>query len=150
MSSIAPSNPDTSAEEPGFEAELPAPEGARKFTVNIRQSGIYVAFVLIVGFFAILTHGKLLEPQDISNIIVQNSYILVLVIGMIVIIIAGHIDLSAGSVVAVTGAFAAVLMINHHWSWPLAFVVTLIVGGIIGAWQGYWVAYFGIPAFIVT
>lgn len=150
MSSIAPSSPDTSAEEPGLEADLPVPQGARKFTVNIRQSGIYVAFVLIVGFFAILTHGTLLQPQNISNIIVQNSYILVLAIGMILIIIAGHIDLSAGSVVAVTGAFAGVLMINHHVSWPLAFVLTLIVGGIIGAWQGYWVAYFGIPAFIVT
>ncbi|TDT97419.1 putative multiple sugar transport system permease protein [Streptomyces sp. 846.5] len=121
-----------------------------RLPVNLRQSGIYVAFALIVALFAVLTHGQLLQPENISNIIVQNSYILILAIGMILIIIAGHIDLSAGSVVAVTGALSAVLMVNHHVPWPLALVITLIVGGLIGAWQGYWVAYFGIPAFIVT
>jgi putative multiple sugar transport system permease protein len=69
---------------------------------------------------------------------------------MILIIIAGHIDLSAGSVVAVTGAIAAVLMVNQGMPWPLALLVTLLSGALIGAWQGFWVAYFGIPAFIVT
>lgn len=121
-----------------------------RLPVNLRQSGIYVAFALIVLLFAILTHGQLLQPGNISNIIVQNSYILILAIGMILVIIAGHIDLSAGSVVAVTGALSAVLMVNHHMAWPLALVITLIVGGLVGAWQGYWIAYFGIPAFIVT
>jgi putative multiple sugar transport system permease protein len=69
---------------------------------------------------------------------------------MILIIIAGHIDLSAGSVVAVTGAISAVLMVNDHVPWPLALLITLAIGALIGAWQGFWVAYFGIPAFIVT
>src|SRR5690606_15620644 len=91
-----------------------------------------------------------LTPQNISNIIVQNSYILILAIGMILVIIAGHIDLSVGSVVAVTGAIAAVLMVNMGWPWPLALLATLVAGALIGAWQGYWIAYFGIPAFIVT
>ena len=117
---------------------------------NLRESGIYIAFALIVVLFAILTDGTLLEPQNLSNIIVQNSYILILAIGMILIIIAGHIDLSAGSVVAATGAIAAVLMVNQHMPWPLAVLITLVVGAAIGCWQGYWVAYFGIPAFIVT
>jgi putative multiple sugar transport system permease protein len=130
----------------------PAPDrtvGGR-FSINLRQSGIYIAFALIIVLFSILTGGDLLTPQNISNIIVQNSYILILAIGMILIIIAGHIDLSAGSVVAVTGALAAVLMVNHHVPWPLALLITLIAGGVVGAWQGFWVAYFGIPAFIVT
>jgi putative multiple sugar transport system permease protein len=130
----------------------PAPDrtvGGR-FSINLRQSGIYIAFALIIVLFSILTGGDLLTPQNISNIIVQNSYILILAIGMILIIIAGHIDLSAGSVVAVTGALAAVLMVNHHVPWPLALLITLIAGGLVGAWQGFWVAYFGIPAFIVT
>jgi putative multiple sugar transport system permease protein len=69
---------------------------------------------------------------------------------MILIIIAGHIDLSAGSVVAATGAIAAVLMVKQGMPWPLALLVTLVLGALIGAWQGFWVAYFGIPAFIVT
>ena len=121
-----------------------------RLSVNVRQSGIYVAFALIIVLFSVLTHGDLLQPQNISNIIVQNSYILILAIGMILIIIAGHIDLSAGSVVAVTGAISAVLMVNLHVPWPVALLLTLVAGGLIGAWQGFWIAYFGIPAFIVT
>src|SRR5688572_8952 len=121
-----------------------------RFSINLRQSGIYVAFALIVVLFAVLTDGALLQPQNISNIIVQNSYILILAVGMILIIIAGHIDLSVGSVVAVTGAVAAVLMVNNDVPWPLALLITLVVGAAIGAWQGFWIAYFGIPAFIVT
>ncbi|MGI5132164.1 multiple monosaccharide ABC transporter permease [Pseudonocardia sp. CA-107938] len=119
-------------------------------SLNPRQSGIYVAFALIVALFAVLTDGALLQPQNISNIVVQNSYILILAIGMILIIIAGHIDLSAGSVVAATGAVSAVLMVNMDLPWPLAVLITLLVGAAIGAFQGYWIAYFGIPAFIVT
>ncbi|AUI58557.1 multiple monosaccharide ABC transporter permease [Amycolatopsis sp. BJA-103] len=126
------------------------PRAPRRISFNPRQSGIYVAFALIVVLFSILTGGALLEPQNISNLIVQNSYVLILAIGMILIIIAGHIDLSAGSVVALTGAISAVLMVNVGMAWPLALLVTLVVGAVIGAWQGYWVAYFGIPAFIVT
>ncbi|UMP04500.1 multiple monosaccharide ABC transporter permease [Amycolatopsis sp. EV170708-02-1] len=122
----------------------------RRISFNPRESGIYVAFALIVVLFSILTGGALLEPQNISNLIVQNSYVLILAIGMILIIIAGHIDLSVGSVVALTGAISAVLMVNMGMAWPLALLITLAVGAVIGAWQGYWVAYFGIPAFIVT
>lgn len=143
MTSVAPTVADIAVPPP---TEPPK----SRFTLNLRQSGIYIAFALIIVLFTVLTKGDLLQPQNISNIIVQNSYILILAIGMILIIIAGHIDLSAGSVVAVTGAISAVLMVNHHWPWPLAILVTLLAGAAIGAWQGYWVAYFGIPAFIVT
>ncbi|GAA1526436.1 sugar ABC transporter permease [Dactylosporangium maewongense] len=129
------------------DAETVAPT---RFSVNLRQSGIYIAFAAIVVLFEVLTSGSLLEPQNISNIVVQNSYILILAIGMILIIIAGHIDLSAGSVVAVTGAVAAVLMVDLDVPWPVAILATLAVGALIGAWQGFWIAYFGIPAFIVT
>lgn len=124
--------------------------GGRLFSANLRQNGIYIAFALIIALFAVWTDGALLAPQNISNLVVQNSYILILAIGMILIIIAGHIDLSAGSVLAVTGAISAVLMVDHDVPWPLAILITIICGGLIGAWQGYWVAYFGIPAFIVT
>jgi putative multiple sugar transport system permease protein len=138
MTTIVEADPDTAVTAP------------TRFSVNLRQSGIYIAFAAIVVLFEILTSGSLLEPQNISNIVVQNSYILILAIGMILIIIAGHIDLSAGSVVAVTGAVAAVLMVDLDVPWPLAILATLVVGALIGAWQGFWIAYFGIPAFIVT
>jgi putative multiple sugar transport system permease protein len=146
MTSTAP----TDAEVPAEVHKGPTAPAPRRFSINPRQSGIYVAFGLIVVLFTILTDGALLQPQNISNIIVQNSYVLILAIGMILIIIAGHIDLSAGSVVALTGAICAVLTVNMGVPWPLAVLITLVAGAVIGAWQGYWVAYFGIPAFIVT
>jgi putative multiple sugar transport system permease protein len=146
----APTNADVTVSAPGVNLAKPGGGPSTRFSMNLRQSGIYVAFALIIVLFAVLTDGALLQPQNISNIVVQNSYILILAIGMILIIIAGHIDLSVGSVVAVTGAIAAVLMVRNDVPWPLAVLITLIAGGLIGAWQGYWIAYFGIPAFIVT
>ncbi|MFI7540452.1 multiple monosaccharide ABC transporter permease [Actinoplanes sp. NPDC049599] len=148
--SVAPTNADLAVDQLPAAPGGPAADSPRRFNLNLRQSGIYIAFALIVLLFTVLTGGDLLQPQNISNIIVQHSYILILAIGMILVIIAGHIDLSVGSVVAACGAVAAVLMVDHNMSWPLALVITLVVGGLIGAWQGYWVAYFGIPAFIVT
>ncbi|MEU8239736.1 multiple monosaccharide ABC transporter permease [Actinoplanes missouriensis] len=145
---VAPTNADlTVGKGPAGAAGGKAPF---KLNFDLKQSGIYIAFALIILLFTVLTGGDLLAPQNISNIIVQNSYILVLAIGMILIIIAGHIDLSVGSVVAACGAFSAVMMVNWDLPWPIAVIGTLAFGAIIGAWQGYWVAYFGIPAFIVT
>ncbi|MET9230199.1 multiple monosaccharide ABC transporter permease [Lentzea sp. NPDC003310] len=126
------------------------PSEPRRFSINLRQSGIYVAFALIVVLFTVLTDGALLQPQNISNIIVQNSYVLILAIGMILVIIGGHIDLSVGSTVALTGAICAVLTVQWGLPWPVAVLLTLLSGAVIGAAQGYWIAYFGIPAFIVT
>src|SRR5665647_833281 len=120
------------------------------FTKNLRQSGIYIAFVLIIALFTVLTHGILLTPQNITNMVVQNSYILILAIGMVIVIIGGHIDLSVGSVVAFTGAVAGVLIVRMDLPWWLGVLGVLLVGALVGAWQGYWVAFVGIPAFIVT
>jgi len=120
------------------------------FTRNLRQSGIFVAFVAIVGLFTILTDGVLLSPGNVTNIVLQYSYILILAIGMVIVIIGGHIDLSVGSVVALTGAVSAVVVIQHGMPWWLGVLAGLGVGFLVGVWQGIWVAYVGIPAFIVT
>ncbi|BCB90539.1 multiple monosaccharide ABC transporter permease [Phytohabitans suffuscus] len=117
---------------------------------NLRQSGIYIAFVVIVALFAFLTDGVLLSPGNITNIVLQYSYILVLAIGMVIVIIAGHIDLSVGSVVALTGAVSAVLVIQQGFPWWIGVAAALAVGVAVGAWHGFWVAYVGMPAFIVT
>ena len=119
-------------------------------TRNLRQSGIYIAFVAIVGLFAILTDGVSLSPGNITNIVLQYSYILVLAIGMVIVIVAGHIDLSVGSVVALTGAVSAVLVIQQGMPWWVGVLAAIGVGLAVGVWQGFWVAYVGIPAFIVT
>ncbi|NTW39669.1 MAG: sugar ABC transporter permease [Cellulomonadaceae bacterium] len=119
-------------------------------TRNLRQSGIYVAFVAIIALFTILTHGLLLTPGNISNIVLQYSYVLILAIGMVIVIIAGHIDLSVGSVVALTGAVSAVLVIKGGQPWWVGIIAALAVGLAVGVWHGFWVAFVGIPAFIVT
>ncbi|MGW2643556.1 multiple monosaccharide ABC transporter permease [Streptomyces sp. NPDC001393] len=117
---------------------------------NMRQYGMLIALGLIVVLFQIWTGGDLLLPRNVSNLVLQNSYILILAIGMMLVIIAGHIDLSVGSITAFVGAFAAVLTVQHHMAWPLALVLCLLVGAAAGAVQGFLIAYFGIPSFIVT
>ncbi len=117
---------------------------------NLRQYGMFTALVLIMILFQFLTEGILLRPLNITNLILQNSYILVLAIGMVLVIITGHIDLSVGSVAAFVGAISGILIINHDIPVFLAVILSLLVGAVIGAWQGFWVAYVKIPAFIVT
>ncbi|MDN4599080.1 MULTISPECIES: multiple monosaccharide ABC transporter permease [Leifsonia] len=119
-------------------------------TGQLRQVGLFITLIAIVVFFQIATGGITLAPINVSNLIVQNSYILILAIGMVMVIIAGHIDLSVGSVVAFIGAMAGVFISQWHLPWPLAVLFCLILGALVGAWQGFWIAYFGIPAFIVT
>ncbi|GAA2959971.1 multiple monosaccharide ABC transporter permease [Glutamicibacter bergerei] len=120
------------------------------FTKNLRTSGIYIAFVLIVVLFTIMTDGLLLSPINLTNIILQYSYVLILALGMIMVIVAGHIDLSVGSLVALTGAVSAVLVIKTGAPWWVGILAAVAVGALCGVWQGFWVAYVGIPAFIVT
>jgi putative multiple sugar transport system permease protein len=123
---------------------------AELFRRNIRQYGMLIALLVIMVFFQVMTKGTLLKPLNITNLVLQNSYIVIMAMGMLLIIIAGHIDLSVGSVAAFTGAVAAVLIVNYDLNYFVAIVASLIVGGIIGAAQGYWVAFMKIPAFIVT
>jgi putative multiple sugar transport system permease protein len=118
-------------------------------TRNMRQSGIVIAFVVIVAIFAVL-HPSFLSPGNLTNIVLQYSYILILAIGMVMIIVAGQIDLSVGSVVALTGAVSAVVVIRNGMPWWVGVLAALFEGLLVGMWQGFWVAYVGIPGFIVT
>ena len=150
MSSITPADVQVGGQSDGGAPRQPGRVSLGGLSLNLRSSGIYIAFALIIVLFSVLTDGALLQPQNISNIIVQNSYVLILAIGMILVIIAGHIDLSVGSVVALTGAVSAVLVIKEGWPWWGGILAALATGVLIGCWQGFWVAYVGIPAFIVT
>jgi putative multiple sugar transport system permease protein len=120
------------------------------FTTNLQRSGIYVAFVAIIVFFAVRTNGLSLGPENLTNIVLQYSYVLILAIGMVIVIIAGHIDLSVGSVVALVGGVSAQVVVRQGMPWWAGILAGLAVGVLIGAWQGFWVAFVGIPAFIVT
>jgi len=118
-------------------------------TRNVRQSGIFVAFVAIFVLFAVLK-SEFLSPGNLTNIILQYSYVLILATGMLMVIVLGQIDLSVGAVVALTGAVAANVVIKEHAPWYVGVLAALAVGLLVGCWQGFWVAYVGIPGFIVT
>ncbi|WP_405096703.1 multiple monosaccharide ABC transporter permease [Oceanobacillus sp. FSL H7-0719] len=117
---------------------------------NMKSYGMIIALVGIALLFQILTNGILLTPLNITNIIMQNSYIIIMAIGMMIVIITGEIDLSVGSVAAFVGAMAGVFLVSLDLPIILSIALCLIIGAAIGAWQGFWVAYFNIPAFIVT
>ncbi len=120
------------------------------FGGDIRQLGMLIAlFVLIIGF-QIATGGNVLTSVNMMNLLNGNSYILVLAIGMVLVIIAGHIDLSVGSTAAFVGIVVAMAMRDWNLPWWGGILLGLALGALIGAWQGLWVAYVGIPAFIVT
>ncbi|MBM6614509.1 sugar ABC transporter permease [Desemzia sp. RIT804] len=114
-----------------------------------KYSMIFILIAILIAF-QLLTDGILWRPLNITNLILQNSHILVLAVGMLLVILLGDVDLSVGSVVAFVGASSAVMMVQ--WQWPpfVAIIVSLLIGGLIGAWNGFWISYIGIPAFIVT
>ena len=116
----------------------------------LRQYGMMIALGLLVVFFQVMTDGLFLVPRNVTSLLVQNGYILILAIGMVMVIIAGHIDLSVGSVCAFIGASVAMSMKFWGLPWYVAILFGLALGILVGIWQGYWVAYVGIPAFIVT
>jgi putative multiple sugar transport system permease protein len=117
---------------------------------NIREYGMLLSLVAIMAFFQYMTDGTLLKPLNLTNLILQNSYIVIMALGMLLVIVAGHIDLSVGSVSGFIGALAAVLMVNYNWNFAAASLLCLVVGAVIGGAQGWFVAWLKIPSFIVT
>jgi putative multiple sugar transport system permease protein len=117
---------------------------------HIRDYGMLVALVVIMAFFQIWTNGVLLKPLNLTNLILQNSYIIIMALGMLLVIVCGHIDLSVGSVVGFIGALAAVMLVNYQVPVIVTVPACLAVGALIGAAQGYWIAYWKIPSFVVT
>ncbi|OQP87612.1 ABC transporter permease [Rhizobium rhizosphaerae] len=117
---------------------------------NIREYGLLVALVVIMIFFQFITDGVLFRPVNITNLILQNSFIVIMALGMLLIIVAGHIDLSVGSIVAFIGALSAIMLVKWEIHFLIVVPACLILGGVMGAAQGYWVAYQKIPSFIVT
>lgn len=122
----------------------------RLLSGNIRKFGMIIALFGIIVLFQLLTDGILLRPLNVTNIIMQNSYIIILAIGMMLVIITGEIDLSVGSVAAFVGAVSGILLVTYDIPVYAAIILCLVLGAIIGAWQGFWVAYVNIPSFIVT
>lgn len=135
-------------------AAAPAVDTKRDPLAGIRsglsQGGLFVALLIALVFFQITTDGVMLRAQNVTNVFLQNGYILVMALGMLLVIVIGHIDLSVGSVAGFLGAVAAVLMVQMGLDPVLAVAGTLVAGGLIGVWQGIWIAYLRVPSFIVT
>lgn len=123
----------------------------RKSTGSLKQYMMLIVLVAIIAMFQVLTDGKLLKPMNISNIIFQNAYVVILAVGMLLCILSGgNIDLSVGSVVAFVGSCAGTFIITWKWNPYVSMLLCLVIGIAIGIWQGFWIAYVRIPAFIVT
>lgn len=118
---------------------------------NMRQYAMLIALLVITVLFQIMTDGVLLKPINVHRLILQNSYILILAIGMMLCILSsGNIDLSVGSIVAFVGAASALFSVTMKLPVVLSIFLSLLLGLLAGMWQGYWIAYANIPAFIVT
>jgi putative multiple sugar transport system permease protein len=117
---------------------------------HLRDYGMLLSLLVIMAFFEYVTDGTLLRPLNLTNLVLQNSYIVIMALGMLLVIVAGHIDLSVGSVVGFIGALAAILMVQYGVHFVPTFLICVAVGALIGAAQGYFIAYFKIPSFIVT
>ena len=149
----------TSSDTPAAPVALPGHRSVSASIVsNLRDYGLLLTLIALMVFFQFTTNGVLFKPVNLTNIILQQSYIIVMALGMLLVIVAGHIDLSVGSVSGFIGALAAMLMVG--WKFPpefaflanpiVAFVICIAVGALVGAAQGFIIAYLGIPSFIVT
>lgn len=120
------------------------------FKFNLQSYTLIIALVCIALIFSFFTNGEFLSSRNLSNLFTQMAVIAILAVGMTLVIVAGHIDLSVGSIVGLTGSIAAILQVWHGWNTGAVIIAAIAIGAIIGLWQGWWVAYRAVPAFIVT
>ncbi len=117
----------------------------------LTKYAMVIALVVVFVLFSALTDGRLLQPQNMTNLMLQNGYVLVMACGMLLCILTGgNIDLSVGSVVCLVGGIAAVMVTNMHLPAIPVILLCLLVGLLVGVWQGYWIGYVRIPPFITT
>ena len=119
-------------------------------TKSLRAYSMVIVLVLIAVLFHFLTDGLIFTSMNLTNLILQNSYVVILILGMLPVILTGNVDLSVGSILAFVGAVAAILQVNLGWGTVPTLLVSLVIGTAIGAWNGLWIAAFDIPPFIVT
>ncbi|MDR2246331.1 MAG: sugar ABC transporter permease [Treponema sp.] len=117
---------------------------------NSRQYGMVIAMALAMIFFGILTNGIFFRPVNLTNLVLQNSYVLILAVGMLLCTLTGNVDLSVGSIVCFVGAVCGVMIVDMHLNPFLVMFIALLIGAVIGMWQGFWIAFVHVPPFIAT
>jgi len=144
---LTPTSGTTSAPTPDSPGQS---DYAGSLMRSLREYGLLFALIIIMAFFQYSTSGTLMQPLNLTNLILQNSYIVIMALGMLMVIVAGHIDLSVGSSAGFIGALAALLMVQWNINPVIATIACVAAGAIIGAAQGYFVAFWRMPSFIVT
>ena len=124
----------------------------KKKVVNLdmKQYGMFLALIAIYVIFAVMTGGKNLSPANINNLIMQNGYVVILAIGMLLCVLTGNVDLGVGSTVALTGAAAGIILVDYKMNMWVAILVAILIGLAVGMFAGFFIAYLGIPPFVVT
>ena len=122
----------------------------KKVNLSLKQYGMVLALIAVYLIFAVITGGKNLAPMTVNNIIMQNGYVIILAVGMLLCVLTGNVDLGVGSVVATCGAVAGTLIVDFGVSSPVAMLASLAVGALFGAFVGFFVSKLEIPPFIVT
>jgi putative multiple sugar transport system permease protein len=125
-------------------------EKKKVVNIDMKQYGMFLALIAIYVIFAIMTGGKNLSPANINNLIMQNGYVVILAIGMLLCVLTGNVDLGVGSTVALTGAAAGIILVDYKMNMWVAILVALIIGLIVGMFAGFFIAYLNIPPFVVT
>lgn len=125
-------------------------EKKKVVNLDMKQYGMFLALIAIYVIFAIMTGGKNLSPANINNLIMQNGYVVILAIGMLLCVLTGNVDLGVGSVVALTGAAAGIILIDYKLNMWVAIFVALLIGLLVGMFAGFFIAYLDIPPFVVT
>ncbi|MFV0527861.1 MAG: multiple monosaccharide ABC transporter permease [Lachnospiraceae bacterium] len=125
-------------------------EQKKTIHLDLKQYGMIGALIIIFLLFYILSGGKNATPTNINNLIMQNGYVVILATGMLLCVLTGNIDLGVGSIVALAGASAAILVVDMGLPIPIAFLAALVVGLISGVFAGFFIAFLGIPPFVVT
>jgi D-xylose transport system permease protein len=138
----APISQDQSSGRPNFIGRYIRP--------NISQAAMIIIFIVLLIIFTIINGFNFLTPRNLSNLFMQSTITAILAIGLVLVIVTGHIDLSVGSVLGFTGAISAVLMVEFNWGVIPSIIATLVIGFLIGTWHGFWIAIQRMPAVIVT
>lgn len=125
-------------------------ENKKTVNIDMRQYGMVLALIAVYIIFAVLTGGKNLSPANINNLIMQNGYVVILAVGMLLCVLTGNVDLGVGSVVATCGAVIGIGMVDYGWNMWVAILAALVVGLLCGMFAGFFIAKLGIPPFIVT
>ncbi|SES67215.1 putative multiple sugar transport system permease protein [Pseudobutyrivibrio sp. C4] len=122
----------------------------KKASLDMKQYGMFIALIVIYLIFALLTGGKNLTPMNINNLVMQNGYVVILAIGMLLCVLTGNVDLGVGSVVALCGATAGIMMMDYKMNMWVAIIAALAIGLLVGMFAGFFIAYLSIPPFVVT